>query len=612
MLLKGNAFCLSRVFVDMLWYNSLTMDQVAEVRNKIDIVALIQEHIPLKKAGRNFKANCPFHGDKTPSLVISPERQIWHCFGCGKGGDVFTFLMEYEHIEFPEALRMLADQAGIVLHNQKVDAGLSSKKERIYAMNHLAAEFYHYLLTKHELGKQALFYLLDERKMKPQTINTYMLGFSPRGNALTTYLMKKKHYSREDILDAGLGSPRGKDISDFFQGRLMFPLYDHRDNIIGFSGRVLHTTDNTSKYINTRETVVYHKGLTFFGLNSAKKSIKAEDWALVMEGEFDVISSFEEGITNAVAVKGTALTEDQVSLISRFAKKVTLCFDSDNAGQEALRRSVPTLEKKGLQVSVLVLEGGKDPDEILKTNPGAFKKALKQTVPVYEYLLSQVVKKYGTASPFAKQQIGDELLPLIATIDNEIVKEHYLQVLGKTLTTSVESLQKAIVKLAKREIVKRDVIVSQKQESREARLETYLLALLLQSNQPKQIFTTLGDFINDYTWSNLSYQKILHHLQNYCTTHPECLGKDALIGLPEELIPSFDTCFLLPLPQFDNDDKWTQEARKTAEELYVLYIKAQIKHLGDAIKQKEKDGTTEELAKLQAEFSHFVTLLGKK
>lgn len=588
------------------------MDQVAEVRNKIDIVSLLQESIPLKKAGRNFKANCPFHGDKTPSLVISPERQIWHCFGCGKGGDAFTFLMEYEHIEFPEALRILADKAGIVLKHQKIDAGLSSKKEKIYALNHLAAEFYHYLLTKHPLGKQALDYLLETRKMKPQTIATYMLGFAPRGSALTTYLMKKKQYTKEDILDAGLGSPRGKDVYDFFQGRLMFPLYDHRDNIIGFSGRVLNNTDKTSKYINTRETLVYHKGLTFFGLNSAKKMIKQENWAIVMEGEFDVISSFEEGITNAVAVKGTALTDDQAALLSRFAKKVSLCFDSDNAGQEALRRSVPILEKKGLQVSVIVMEGGKDPDEILKTNPGVFKKALKNDVVVYDYLLSQAVKKYGTTTPFAKQQIGEELLPLFGGIDNEIVKEHYLQALGRTLNISVESLQKTMAKLAKREVVKRDVIIPQKQQSREDRLESYLLALLLQSNQPKQILTDLGDFVQDYSFRNAAFGKILAHLQKYCESHPECLGKDALIGLPEELVPSFDTCFLLPLPQFDSEGHWVQEAKKTAEELYVLYIKEQIKQLGDAIKQKEKDGTVEEIAKLQAEFSHFVTLLGKK
>ncbi|HEX7041657.1 MAG TPA: DNA primase [Patescibacteria group bacterium] len=589
------------------------MDQVSEIRDKIDIVGLIQEYITLKKAGRNFKANCPFHGEKTPSFVISPERQIWHCFGCGKGGDVFTFMMEYEHIEFAEALRILADKAGVVLKNRNIDSGLSSKKEKIYALNHLASEFYHFLLTKHELGKNALEYLLNERKIKPQTINTYMLGFSPRGSALVTYLQKKKHYTREDILDAGLGSPRGHDMVDFFQGRLIFPLYDHRDNIIGFSGRVLNNSDKTSKYINTRETLVYHKGLTFFGLNSAKKSIKEKDWAIIMEGEFDVISSFEEGITNTVAVKGTALTPDQAALLSRFGRKVSLCFDSDAAGQEALKRSVPILEKKNLQVSVIVMEGGKDPDEILKNSPGQFKKALKEDVPVYDYLLSKETEKYPKPlSPFSKQKIGDDLLPLFGGIENEIVKEHYLQLLSKTLDTSIVALQKALDKLSKREVVKREVVSVKEQKSREERLETYLLALVLQSNSPKDIFSEIDNFIKDYTWQNISFQKVILHLQKYVESHPEALGKDGLIALPEELTPSFDECFLLPLPQFENEVKWIDEAKKTAEELYILFIKEQIKRLGETIKEKEKDGSSEELAKLQAEFSHFVSLLGKK
>jgi DNA primase len=173
------------------------MDQVAQVREKTDIVALLQEYITLKKAGRNFKANCPFHGEKTPSFVVSPERQMWHCFGCQKGGDVFTFLMEYEHMEFPEALRTLAEKAGVALQNQKFDSQASSKREKIYEINHLAAEYYHYLLTKHEIGKKALEYCITERKMKPQTVNTYMLGFAPpSGNALVTYLIKKKHYTK--------------------------------------------------------------------------------------------------------------------------------------------------------------------------------------------------------------------------------------------------------------------------------------------------------------------------------------------------------------------------------------------------------------------------------
>lgn len=589
------------------------MDQVAQVREKTDIVAFISDYITLKKAGRNFKANCPFHGEKTPSFIVSPERQMWHCFGCSKGGDVFTFLMEYEHMEFPEALRTLADKAGIALQNQKFDSGVTSKKEKIYALNHLAAEFYHYLLTKHDIGKAALSYCLEKRKIKPQTLKSYTLGFAPAsGKALVTYLMKKKKYSKDELLEAGLGTPRGNDIYDFFQNRLMFPLYDHRDNIIGFSGRILDNRDNISKYINTRETLVYHKGATFFGLNSAKKEIKKENWAIIMEGEFDVISSFQEGITNVVAVKGTALTEDQVNLLSRFAQKVSLCFDMDNAGQEAMKRSVTLLEKKGISTTVIVIPNGKDADEAIKEDPIAFKKALKNDVGVYDYLLDVIVKNYGTKTPIAKKQIGDELLPFFSNIDNEIVKEHYLQFLGRTINTSYDAILKAVEKIKKREVIKRDVIFTKTTAPREERLEEYLLALILQSNTPKEILETIADFIRNYSWQVQSYQKILLHLLKYCETHPICMGKDALSGLPQELLPSFDTCFLFPLPNFVDSEKWKEEVKKTAEDLYVAFIKKEIKRLSDEIRQKEKDGTVQELTQLQADFSHFVTLLGKR
>jgi len=204
------------------------MDQVSLIRSKIDIVSLIQEYIPRKKMGRNFKTNCPFHSEKSPSFVVSPERQIWHCFGCQRGGDVYAFLMEYEHIEFPEALRMLADKAGVVLENQHIDVGLSSKKERMYGLNHLAAEFYNYLLTKHELGKEALDYLTKKRHMKLPTIKTFQVGYAPTsGSALTTYLIKKKGYKKEEVLEAGLAYERNGRLYDFFHGRIMFALTDH-------------------------------------------------------------------------------------------------------------------------------------------------------------------------------------------------------------------------------------------------------------------------------------------------------------------------------------------------------------------------------------------------
>jgi DNA primase len=222
----------------------------------------------LKKAGRNFKALCPFHNEKTPSFVVSPERQIWHCFGgCNKGGDVYQFLMDYEKVDFPEALRILAKRAGVELVSQNYSSEETSKKERLYQINSLAKEYYHYVLTKHAAGKKALAYL-KKRGIDPKVIETFKIGFSPAtGDSLVKYLLDKKRFTREEITDAGLSYQRGRDLADFFRGRLMFPLIDHRDNVIGFAGRILESNDNVSKYVNTRETLIYHKGEHLFGLN---------------------------------------------------------------------------------------------------------------------------------------------------------------------------------------------------------------------------------------------------------------------------------------------------------------------------------------------------------
>ncbi len=584
------------------------MDQVSQVREKVDVVALLQEYISLKKAGRNFKSMCPFHSDKTPSFVVSPERQIWHCFGCGKGGDVFSFLMEYEHIEFPEALRILAQKAGVELQNQRFDSAAQSKKETIYALNHLAAEFYHYLLTKHTLGKPALKYVLD-REISPATVNTYMLGFSPRGASLVTYLHKKKKYSLDDIFDAGLATRRGQSAVDFFQGRLMFPLYDHRNNIIGFSGRVLDPNEKISKYINTRETLVYHKGLTFFGLNSAKESIKKENTAILMEGEFDVISSFQEGITNAVAVKGTALTESQVALLARFCKKVQLCFDTDNAGQEALKRSLPLLEKKGLTTTVVVLPNGKDADESIKNNPVLFKKAVKEDVGVYDYLLEKAKEHFDVATSDGKKQIGDELLPLLSHVDNEIVKEHYLQLLSKTIDTSIEALTKAMEKQQKEKVVREVAPQALPTTSREEKLEEHFVALLVQSPYIAMLLGALEAFLAEYVWHIPSLGKVVEHVKVFIQSHPQGLAKDSLSSLPQELVQSFDTCFLLPLSNLSTEEEWQEELKKTAQELTTHLLKQKMQKISKEIAEKEKSATPEELSKLQEEFSRLAVSL---
>ncbi len=581
----------------------MPMDQTAQIRQKTDIVQLISEFITLKKTGHNFHALCPFHGEKTPSFVVSPERQIWHCFGCGMGGDAYTFLMQYENLEFPEALRMLAKRAGIELQESFRNKAISSQKERLYSLNMLAAEFYHYLLTRHPIGKTALRYLIEERHIKPQVVDTFMIGFAPRnGNTLSQYLTQKKNYPPQDLIDAGLSIPRGRDLIDFFQGRLMFPLFDHRDNVVGFSGRALEGSTMSGKYINTRETVLYKKGNHFFGLNRAKESIKKEQAALVMEGEFDVISAFQEGITNAVAVKGSALTEEQVQLLMRFAPKVVLCFDTDKAGIEAIKRSVPTLERRGAAITVVVIPGGKDPDESIKTDPYAFKLAIKHDVNVYDFLITNAIAATAPTTIEAKKKITDEILPYLAAIENEIVKEHFLKKLSNELDVSFESLVKQTDKLKAKNTKPETIIpISKGKRPREEVLEEYLLALIVQSKDPFLSAEHAMEIIASLDFSIPAYQRLLEHVVTFGKGH-HFEGKKFSDELPAELQHAYDTCYLLPLPDFKNDGMALEELEKVAQDIKKMKLKEKIKVLSDQIKKAESDNNQEQLAVLQQSF----------
>jgi DNA primase len=573
------------------------MDQASEVREKIDIVTLISEYLPLKKMGRNFTAVCPFHNENSPSFVVSPERQIWHCFGCGKGGDVFTFLMEYENLEFVEALRMLAKKAGVIL-KATGSSFATSKKEGIYNLNKLASEYYHYVLTKHPVGKRAMDYLINQRGLSEKLIQTFNIGFSPgSGENLSTYLINKKNFKPSDIVEAGLGIQKGSRVFDFFRGRIMFPLIDHRDNIVGFSGRNISDQDFGPKYINTRDTLVYHKGSMFFGLNMAKNEIKKQEFAIVMEGEFDVISAFKEGIGNTVALKGTALTENQALLLSRFAPKVALCLDQDSAGIEAIKRSIPVLEKRGLIIS-FINTGEKDPDEALKKNPTGFKIAIKNGIEVYDYLISKYTSENDVKSASGKKKITDEMLPLISAIQNEIVKEHYLKKLSDAIDTSYDSLQKQIGR--KDDIREEKVFQKVQKSNRKELLEEYLLGLIIQSAAPKELLIKSRDILTSYKFEIPSIGKIFAELLVALSAEEfnfEFISKN----LSKELLPTFDKCFLMPLPKFEDAIKYEEEVIRASKELRVFHLKGKIREISQ--KLKDKSESEEEIGKIKEEIA---------
>jgi DNA primase len=585
------------------------MDDITLIKNKLDLVDVIESYIPIKRAGRNFKTVCPFHNEKSPSFVISPERQIWHCFGCGKGGDMFTFVEEYERLDFSEALKLLAEKAGVRITKNVFKTQQEEKKNKIYEINHLSSQFYHYLLTTHSSGKQALSYVIEKRKLTPALLETYSIGFAPRQpSALTSYLIKKKGYTNQELVDAGVAVFRNGRTYDFFQNRLIFPIMDSRGNIVAFSGRGI--TDNAiPKYINTKETAVYIKGDTLFGLFQAKEAMKKEKKVILMEGEFDVITSFKEGVTNAVAVKGTALTENQIRLLKRFVQKIIFCFDTDSAGTEAQRRSISLIGKENINAGVIIPPQGKDPDELLNENPLLFKKAVKEEVNVYDYIIDTATKEKGPFLPDEKKNILTKTLPVISEIENEIVKEHYYKKLADFLDTSFESITKEAEKLKRPTILQEKIVKPQNKKKRQEMIEEHLLTLILQSQNPKISLEKTLNILDSINLNTPALESLFSFLKKYFENNEQFDIEKLNLQLPKELSETFDLCFLAPLSNNLTDETYEHEIEKTAKDVKQSSIKEKMKTLSEKIRLEEKEGRQESLKALQEEFnslaSHF-------
>lgn len=412
------------------------MSDLEEIKRRLPIVDVIGEYVKLQKAGSNYRGRCPFHAEKTPSFFVSPEKQIWHCFGgCQKGGDIFRFLMEVETIEFGQALRILAKRAGVEL--QGVNKNLHDQKSIILRCNELAAVFFQKALEKSEGGKKAAEYL-KSRKVNEQSIDRFHLGWAPSSwRSLLEYL-EKKGFSRAQAVAAGLAAQSEQgNVYDRFRARLMFPIQTPAGSIVGFTGRVLRAQGTEAKYVNTPQTLAYDKSHELYGLYQAKNAIKKADEVIFVEGNLDVILSCQAGVENVVATSGTALTQRHLETISRYTKTITFCFDSDSAGQIASKRAFEMALQGGFEARALVLNGQKDPADIV-TNQGdeAWQKVSKQAIHVMEFLWQSVSRQYDPAALQGKKAICKELFGLLAYISNTIEQGYWLKQFADRLDIS--------------------------------------------------------------------------------------------------------------------------------------------------------------------------------
>ncbi|MCA9328156.1 DNA primase, partial [Candidatus Saccharibacteria bacterium] len=417
------------------------MDAVGEIKSRLSIEDVISEYVQLKRSGRNFKGLSPFTNEKSPSFMVSPEKQIWHDFSSGKGGDVFSFIQEVEGIDFKGALELLARKAGLNLEEyQPKQSGRldKSSNERLYAAVEQAVKFYQVQLTKH---MPSLKYLREKRAYEKQTLLDFRFGYSPEdGKALLTYLTKKG-FNTEELRKAGLISSRGRDVYDMFRGRIMIPLLDSQGRPVGFTARQLRDDKNSPKYINTPSTPLYDKGRQVFGLSQAKEAIRKSGFVVVVEGNLDVVASHQAGIKQVVASAGTALTNYHLKSLQRFTGDVRLSFDDDRAGQEAAERAIPLAQSVGVELSMISLPSGKDPDELIKQNPKAWEESVKNSQYMVDWLIERIAESLDLQSAQGKRQFINHILEIVRQLKEPVEQEHYVRKLAERTNTSFETIQ---------------------------------------------------------------------------------------------------------------------------------------------------------------------------
>ena len=412
-------------------------DYLQELIDKNDIVEYISKSVHLKRTGSTYKGLCPFHKEKTPSFSVSPDKQLFYCFGCGKGGTVINFAMQQENLDFVEAVKLLAEKCGMELPDDahRTNDNNLKKRQTIYKINSISGRFFYNKLFE-PCGAAARDYIA-RRQMVQSTVNRFGLGYAPDGNVLLKYL-REQGFSDNEIVESGVvGKSENGDIYDRFRNRLMFPIIDIRKNIIGFGGRVLD--DSKPKYLNSPETAAFNKSYNLFGLNLAKNS--SDDYLILVEGYMDVIQLHQHGINAAIATLGTALTPEQARIIKRHKTEVIIAYDSDEAGQKATQRAIELLNEEGLRVRVLTMVGSKDPDEYIKINGvGAFRKLITDSQEQIEYKIKKLKAKYNLDDISQKSEYVNMAAREFITIKSPVEQELYVKKISAETGVSTESI----------------------------------------------------------------------------------------------------------------------------------------------------------------------------
>lgn len=584
---------------------------IDEIKNSNDIVDVISQYVILKRSGRNFFGLCPFHKEKSPSFSVSPDKQIFHCFGCGAGGNVIHFVSKIENADFKEAISILANRAGIELPtlNNYEDNKTAMLKTKVYEINQIAAEFYHHNLYR-PTSKTAQEYI-KKRKLDNKTLKSFLIGYS--GNYDELYkILKQKGYKEEEILASSLVNKTddGKYI-DRFRKRVMFPIQDIRNKVIAFGGRVLD--DSKPKYINSPENIVYSKGRHLFGLNVAKKSDLKN--IIIVEGYMDAISLYQRGITNVVASLGTALTEAQGRLLRRYSERVTIGYDSDGAGQAATLRGLEILQNIGCDVRILQISGAKDPDEyVIKYGPERFLKCVEQAISLVEFKVKMLKQNLNLENINDKIKFLNEVAKILANVTNSIERELYIEKIAAEYKVSKESIYGEVNKLIyakntgekilEKPIIKKEV-KKEKPKIDEAIVKRENLIIYLLINYPQESYNKIKNIVLEQDIKLEANQKILKKM--YEEIEKGNINIDILNCFEEEDIINHISAIM-------SYDFEISDLNKCIEDIANTYEKEKLINRRQEILESLKNAqnlSSEELSNLEDELSNIVIKLKK-
>ena len=563
---------------------------VDEIKNRLDIVDVIGSYIKLQKTGANFRANCPFHSEKKPSFFISPARQIWHCFGCGKGGDIFGFVKEIEGVEFGDALRILAQKAGVELKREKPE--LKTERNRLYEICELATSFFEKQLESSKSGEEATEYLLS-RGISQDSIKKWRVGYAPDAWKSLFDFLTLRGYKKEEIEKAGLGltSEKGS-FYDRFRGRIIFPVFDLNSQVVGFGGRVFKEKDKAeiAKYINTPNTFLYDKSRILYGLDKARLEIRKKDKCILVEGYTDVIMSHQVNFENVVSTSGTALTPHQLKILKRYSENLILGFDMDVAGDTATKRGIDLAQSLGFNIKVITLEQGLDPADVIFKNPKEWEESFEKAKSILDFYFESAFLNRDPKNPEDKKEISKILLPAIKRIPNSIEKNFWMQELAKKLEVKEESVAEELKKVKLTESIlglEPEEIINLPSKSRKDLLEERIIILILK-------FPENLEFISkeDLSFFSLRVSKIINYLQEKKSPEKEASE-----------LTEFINYLYLKSEVKEEDIDFQKEFKNCIKELKCLEIKNKLDRISKEIKLAEEEKKPIELEKLIQEFN---------